>query len=77
MANKSDEILLLNKSSLQSLSARSMRDGLLGKTLEDALQTILQEYPQIIPGKQIDPTSDDPPRFFLLRREMPSRQLVS
>ena len=71
MANKSDEILLLNKSSLQSLSARSMRDGLLGKTLEDALQTILQEYPQIIPGKQIDPTSDDPPRFFLLRREMP------
>lgn len=71
MASTSDEILLLNNNNLQALPSRSMRDGLLGKTLEDALQTILQEYPQIIPGKQIDPSSDDPPRFHLLRREMP------
>jgi hypothetical protein len=48
-----------------------MRSGLFGKTLEDALQTLLQKYPQVIPGKQIDPSSDDPARFVLLRREMP------
>ena len=48
-----------------------MRQGLFGKTLEDALQTLLEKHPEIIPGKQIDPGADDPPRFFLLRREMP------
>jgi hypothetical protein len=48
-----------------------MRIGLFGKTLEDALQSLLQNYPQIIPGKQIDPVSEEPPRFVLLRREMP------
>jgi hypothetical protein len=32
---------------------------------------LLQKYPQVIPGKQIDPVSEDPPRFALLRREMP------
>jgi hypothetical protein len=32
---------------------------------------LLQKYPQVIPGKQIDPISEDPPRFALLRREMP------
>jgi hypothetical protein len=48
-----------------------MREGLIGKTLEGALQTFLEKYPQIIPGKQIDPSTEDPPRFILLRREMP------
>lgn len=71
MQKRVDEILLLNNKDMQPLPAHSMRDGLLGKTLEDALQTILEKYPQIIPGKQIDPISDDPPRFVLLRREMP------
>jgi len=71
MQNRADEILLLKNDDMHPLHVRSMRDGLLGKTLEDALQTILEKHPQIIPGKQIDPTSDDPPRFVLLRREMP------
>jgi hypothetical protein len=48
-----------------------MREGILGKSLEDALQTLLERYPKIIPGAQIDPASEDPPRFVLLRREMP------
>ena len=67
----SDEIFILDGGSLKSLPTRSMRDGLFGKSLEDALQTLLQNYPKVIPGKQIDPVSDDPPRFVLLRREMP------
>lgn len=71
MQNQSDEVFLLEKEGLRPLPARSMRAGLFGKTLEDALQSLLQRYPQIIPGKQIDPVSEDPPRFALLRREMP------
>ena len=54
-----------------SMPERPMRQGLFGKTLEDALQTLLERHPEIIPGKQIDPGAEEPPRFFLLRREMP------
>ena len=41
------------------------------RSYEPALQSLLQNYPELIPGKQIEPDSDDPPRFVLLRREMP------
>jgi hypothetical protein len=71
MQNQSDEIFLLENDRLSPLPVRPMQAGLFGKTLEDALQTLLQKYPQVIPGKQIDPVSEDPPRFALLRREMP------
>jgi len=56
---------------LNKVPARDMRTGFRGKSLEDALQTLLKNYPEIIPGSQIDPLNDDPPRFALLRREMP------
>jgi hypothetical protein len=71
MPNLSDEVFHLNGEKLTPMPLRSMRKGLLGKSLEDALQTFFENYPQIIPGKQIDPGSEDPPRFVLLRREMP------
>ena len=71
MPNRSDEVFHFNGAKLTPMPFRSMREGLFGKTLEDALQTFFENYPQIIPGKQIDPGSDDPPRFVLLRREMP------
>ncbi len=71
MTPHTDEIFLLQGATLQPLPVQPMRAGLFGKTLEDALQTILQKYPKVIPGRQIDPVSDDPPRFVLLRREMP------
>lgn len=71
MPNRSDEVFHFNGDKLISMPSRSMREGLLGKTLEDALQTFFEKYPQIIPGKQIDPASEDPPHFVLLRREMP------
>lgn len=69
--DKSDEIFLLNGDNLEPLPVRTMREGFFGETLEAALQRFFEKYPQIIPGKQIDPGSDDPPRFVLLRREMP------
>jgi len=71
MPNQSDLVFHLNGETLTSLPFRSMREGLLGKTLEDALQTLLANYPQILPGKQIDSSNEEPPRFVLLRREMP------
>ncbi len=71
MPSPSDEIFILKKDKLVPMPSRSMRTGLMGKTLEEALQVFFEKYPQIIPGKQIDPGSDDPPRFVLLRREMP------
>ena len=71
MSDPTDEVFLLDGESVHSLPARPMRVGLFGKTLEDALQTLLERCPQVIPGKQIDAASGDPPRFVLLRREMP------
>ncbi|MEA3407469.1 MAG: hypothetical protein U9R48_05240 [Chloroflexota bacterium] len=71
MADSMDEIFLLENETLRPLPVRPMQQGLFGASLEDALQTLLQNYPRLIPGKQIDPDSDDPPRFVLLRREMP------
>ena len=71
MQNKSDEIFVIRQDQLQTLSYRPMRSGFFGKSLEDALQTLLQKYPEVIPGVQISPTMDNPPKFMLLRREMP------
>jgi len=69
MRQQADEVFLLEESTLEPLAVRPIREGLFGKTLEHALQTLLERHPQVIPGKQIDSSSDDPPRFVLLRRE--------
>jgi hypothetical protein len=71
MQKVSDEVFRLDGEDLTSMPHRSMREGILDKTLEEALQTLLEKYPQIIPGTQIDPVSEDPPNFVLLSREMP------
>ena len=71
MSNKPEEIFLLDNTNLVPMSERTMREGLFGKTLEDSFQALLEKHPEVIPGKQIAPGSDDPPRFLLLRREMP------
>ncbi len=57
---------------LRSLPYRPFRIGLFGKTLEEALQTLIEKHPEVLPGKQMDPGSDDHPRFVLLRREVPA-----
>lgn len=71
MSNKSEEVFLLDNTNLVPMSERTMREGLFGKTLEDSFQALLEKHPEVIPGKQISPGSEDPPRFLLLRREMP------
>jgi hypothetical protein len=65
-----DEILRIDKGEMKAMSSRSFREGFLGKTLEDGLQVLIENYPEIIPGRQIAPGSEDPPRFLMLCREM-------
>ncbi len=71
MAEETDKVFVLHGGKMRSLPFRPMKAGVLGESLEDALQKLLQEYPEVIPGSQIDPGNDEPPRFMLLRREMP------
>lgn len=69
-----DEVFTLKGQALKSVSHRPMRAGISGAQLEDALQKLIEEHPQVIPGSQIEPGSDDPPRFVLLAREAPIGQ---
>lgn len=66
-----DDIYIVTDGTLRTLPSVQMREGLFGAKLEDALQSILQQYPELIPGRQIAPDEEEPPRFLLLRREMP------
>ena len=70
--SSSDQLFVIEEGGkLRSEPWRSMRDGVLGKSLEDGLQALIEQYPQVIPGTQIEPGSDNPPKFVLLFREMP------
>lgn len=71
MRGKSDEVFVIENGDFRVLPSRPFRAGLFGKTLEEALQILIEKHPNLLPGKQIDPGSEDPPRFVLLRREMP------
>jgi hypothetical protein len=66
-----DSVFRIDADRIERLPARPFRLGILGHTLEAALQRLLELYPEVIPGSQIDPGAEDPPRFALLRREMP------
>jgi hypothetical protein len=68
-----DEIYLVRGDEIHALRSRSMRSSEFGESLEEALKTLFERHPNIIPGRQIEPGSDDPPRFVLLRRDMPVR----
>lgn len=70
MKAEADSVFVIQGDILKTVPARPMRAGLFGKSLEDALQTLIEKYPEVIPGKMIEPGSDDPPRFVMLRREM-------
>jgi hypothetical protein len=69
--NADDEIYLVRGEEVHALQSISMRSGQFGQGLEEALQTLFQKHPNIIPGRQIEPGNDDPPRFVLLCREVP------
>jgi hypothetical protein len=64
----SDQVFIMQDANVRSLPARPFRVGLFGKTLEEALQVLIERHPAVIPGSQIDATN--PPRFALLGREV-------
>lgn len=70
MLGKSDEVFVMEGEELHPLPVRPWRAGAFGKTLEEALQTVIEKQPNVLAGRQMDP--NDPPRFVLLCREMPS-----
>jgi hypothetical protein len=70
-ADAADYVFSIVGERLERLPARSFRSGLFGQTLEAALQTLIELHPDVLPGSQIEPSTEDPPRFALLRREMP------
>lgn len=56
----------------ESYSSFSFDEELFGDELEMALHNLIEKAQEkIIPGTQIDPSSDDPPRFIVMSREMP------
>ncbi len=69
--SKIDQIFFIENENLRSLPSRSLREGILGGNLEDGLQRLIEQYPQVIPGFQIEPGGEAPPQFVLLCREMP------
>lgn len=75
MVDRAGEVFIIESGQLRTLSAVDLRDSpalrqvVADRTLEDALQTLLAQYPQLVPGSQIGPDADAP-RFILLRREM-------
>src|SRR5712691_8768230 len=38
---------------------------------KNALKGLIERHPDVLPGHEMDPGNSDPPRFVLLRREMP------
>lgn len=72
MSGRSDEVFVIEGGDLRPLPARPWRDKLFGKDLEDALHKVIEKQPNVLPGRQMDPGSDNPPRFVLLCHEIPS-----
>lgn len=60
MLHGSDQVFVIEGEALRALSARPLRAGLFGTTLEEALQTLIARYPEVLPGRQIEPDSADP-----------------
>lgn len=71
MSQESNCVFKLDGDKLHSLSSHPFKDGLLGTTLEDALQSLIEKHPQLLPGQEIDPVSGNPLCFMILCREMP------
>jgi len=67
---RGDHLVMIEKDKLCTLPFRTFREGVFGKNLEAALHKLLEEFPDIIPGTQIDPNSEDPPIFVLLKHEI-------
>lgn len=69
-----DKIFIINGESItDTLIEFPWKEIHEGKNLEDALQSLIENNPDIIPGSQIYPDREEQLRFLLLSREMSVR----
>ncbi len=67
-----DDIYIVTDGTLQTLPSVQMREGCLAETGRHLLcSRSCSNTRRLIPGRQIAPDEEEPPRFLLLRREMP------
>jgi hypothetical protein len=66
----SNTVFILRGEQVGRMPARPFREGVGSATLEEALQDLLRDHPDLISGDQISPNSADPPRFALLGVEL-------
>lgn len=76
MTDKADKIFTIeNGEPKKTYSSFSFDDEAFGTKLEGALQSLIEKAAEnVIPGSQISPGSDNPPRFMVINREMPVRR---
>jgi len=70
MPSGSGEVFFFSGNAIRPLPARSFRAGLFGASLEGVPQRLIEIEPNIVSGHQLEPGSDDPPRFALLKPQM-------
>ncbi|MEF8847393.1 MAG: hypothetical protein V5A57_03135 [Candidatus Paceibacterota bacterium] len=77
MPEETDQVFTIKNGEVkETYSSFSFEDNeIFGTKLEDALQTLIEKTPErVVPGSQIAPGSDSPPRFMVLNREMPVKR---
>jgi hypothetical protein len=77
MPEEADQVFTIKNGEVkETYPSFSFEDNqMFGTKLEDALQALIEKTPEkTIPGSQIAPGSEDPPRFMVLNREMPVKR---
>ena len=67
--NTASNIFQIRDGNFSALPEHPMRQGFYGETLEAALQRLLVEHPEVMPGDQLVSDGEEAPRFLLLKRE--------
>ena len=67
--NTASNIFQIRDGNFSTLPEHPMRQGFYGETLEAALQRLLVEHPEVMPGDELVSDGEEAPRFLLLRRE--------
>ena len=68
-ANIESNIFQIRDGNFSALPEHPMRQGFYGENLEAALQRLLVEHPEVMPGDQLVSDGEEAPRFLLLKRE--------
>jgi hypothetical protein len=70
MKKSQDDAFVFNGKSLNPLPIHQIQDNKLGRTYNEALNNLIENYPEIIPGNQISPNSKNPPEFCHLAKNI-------